>query len=82
MAGGAVTAITVTTGGSRYTSAPVVTVSAPPSGTSATATATVSGGVVTGITVKTPGSGYTAAPTITIARPPAIPAATATATSY
>lgn len=63
---------TLVNGGSGYTTAPAVTVSAPGgSGTTATATATVSGGAVTAINIISPGSGYTSTPTVTIAPPPA-----------
>ncbi|OZI64618.1 phage tail tube protein [Bordetella genomosp. 4] len=65
MATGIVSGITVTNGGSGYTTAPTVTLSGG-GGTGATATATVSGGVVTAITVTNPGSGYTSAPTVAI----------------
>ena len=71
VANGNVTAITVINGGSGYTLAPGVTVSAPASGNTATATATVSGGFLTAITINSGGSGYTTAPTISIAPPPA-----------
>ncbi len=58
--------LSVTSGGSGYLAAPTVTIAAPPSGTTATATATVAGGVITGFTVTNAGSGYTAPPTITL----------------
>ncbi len=64
-AGGAVTAIAVTNGGSGYTTPPVVRITGG-GGTGATATATLTGGVVTAITVVTGGSGYTSTPTVTI----------------
>jgi phage tail sheath protein FI len=68
--GGAITAIAVTNGGSGYTSGgTTITISAPPSGVSNTATATVvvnSSGTITGITVTSGGSGYKTAPTITL----------------
>jgi hypothetical protein len=79
---GAVTKLTLTAGGSGYTS-PTVTISAPPSGgTQATATATVcsSGCPLSGVVVDTPGVGYTSAPTVTIAPPASGTTATATAT--
>ncbi len=60
-----VSSISVTDGGSGYTSAPTVTVSG-----NATAQANVSGGVVSSITVLSPGSGYSSAPAVTIAPPP------------
>ncbi len=61
--------VTVSAGGTGYTSAPTITISAP-TGTGQTetaeATATVSGGAVTKITLTNKGKGYTSAPTITI----------------
>ena len=60
-----VESITITAGGSGYSSAPTVTFSAPFSGTTATGTATISGGAVTGITMTNVGVGYQSAPTIT-----------------
>jgi uncharacterized protein (TIGR02217 family) len=63
--GGVVTAITLTNGGTGYTSAPTVVITGG-GGTSATATATVAAGAVTGFTVTNGGSGYTSTPTITI----------------
>ena len=63
---GTVDAVTVTAGGSNYTSA-TVTFSAPSAGgTTATGTVTVVGDAVTAITVTNPGSGYLATPTVTI----------------
>ena len=56
--GTTVTALTVTAGGTGYTSAPTVSIAAPTSGTTATATATVSGGVVTGLTITEAGTNY------------------------
>lgn len=74
-----VASVTVTAGGSGYTSAPTVTFSAPTlsGGTTATGTATVSAGAVTGVTVSTAGSGYTSAPTITFGGPGSSATATA-----
>ena len=60
-----VASITVTAGGTKYTSAPTVAITAG-GGTGATATATVSGGGITGFTVTNAGSGYTSLPTITL----------------
>lgn len=60
--------VTITDGGSGYTSAPTVTVSGG-GGTGATATATVVNGVVTAVTVTAAGSGYTTDPTITFSAP-------------
>jgi hypothetical protein len=62
---GGVAAVIINGGGSSYTTAPTVTFSAPPSGTTATGTATISNGVVTGVTITSSGSGYTTAPTVT-----------------
>ena len=60
-----VESITITAGGSGYTSAPTVTFSAAPeAANTATGTAVISNGAVTGITMTKRGSGYTAAPTI------------------
>ena len=63
--------ITVTNGGSGYTSTPDVTISAPtgPNGRTSTARATVVDGVVTEITVISSGSQYEATPTVTIGAP-------------
>ena len=70
---GAIKSITVTTGGTGYTS-PTVTISSPdfpsggpnnPNGLQATATATVVGGVITSIAVNVGGAGYFQ-PTVTI----------------
>jgi hypothetical protein len=63
---GSVGAIGIQNGGSGYTSAPAVTISAPnnANGTQAVATATISGGVVSSITLTEAGTGYNASPTI------------------
>ena len=59
--------ITIATGGSGYTSAPTVTITAAPSGgTNATATATITNGVVTAITLTNAGAGYKVRPNVTI----------------
>tara|TARA_R100000234_G_scaffold101026_1_gene70050 strand:+ start:700 stop:3834 length:3135 start_codon:yes stop_codon:yes gene_type:complete len=57
-----VTSITVTNGGSGYTSAPTVSIS----GTGASATATIANGSVTAITVNDGGYNFSSAPTVTI----------------
>lgn len=59
-----VTAVTVTAGGSGYTSATVNFSGG--GGSGASATATLSSGVITGIKVVSSGTGYTSAPTVTI----------------
>ncbi|MDV7699015.1 hypothetical protein N6B72_19010 [Chryseobacterium soli] len=70
ISGGAITGITITNGGSGYTTVPTVNFygggSIVNGGTKAKATATVSGGVVTGITINNGGTGYTSIPTVTI----------------
>ena len=60
---GAVTAITVSNGGTGYNAAPPITIKSG-GGTGATAHALVSGGIITGIVVDSAGSGYTSAPTV------------------
>ncbi|MEY3895149.1 MAG: hypothetical protein RLZZ214_668, partial [Verrucomicrobiota bacterium] len=60
---GSLTAVSVTSGGSGYTSAPVVTISGG-GGSGATATATVGSGAVTAVNVTNSGSGYTSNPSI------------------
>ncbi len=64
----AVSSVTVTSGGSGYTTVPAVTFSGG-AGTGAAATAVVTGGVVTSINVTNGGSGYTSDPTVTVAAP-------------
>lgn len=64
-AGGLGPGVTITAGGSSYTSVPDVAASGG-SGSGATFLARVSGGVVTGITILTPGTGYLAGETPTI----------------
>ncbi|CAI8909672.1 hypothetical protein [Chryseobacterium sp. IT-36CA2] len=70
ISGGAVTGITISNGGSGYTTAPTVNFygggAVVSGGSKARATATITGGVVTGITINNGGNGYTAAPTVTI----------------
>jgi len=69
--------------GSGYTAVPNVTISAPASGTTATATAVLGTGAdsdkVVSITLNDIGSGYTTVPTITIDAPTSGTTATATA---
>lgn len=59
----AVASLSLTSGGSGYTSAPTPTISGG-GGTGAAATATVTGGAVTGLTLTSGGSGYTSAPIV------------------
>ena len=74
VAGGVVTGLNTVSGGSGYTSAPTVSISAPPQigvgvGTTATATLSVSGGVITGSVITNAGLGYTVAPTVLVNSP-------------
>lgn len=62
---GTLASITVSSGGSAYTSAPSVTITGG-GGSGATAIATVTSGAVSSIEVSESGAGYTSAPTITI----------------
>ena len=64
--GGKVRAISVTTGGSNYTSATAIVSGPQWGGTLPTLTTTVAGGVVTGVVVVDGGSGYSTTPTVTI----------------
>ena len=57
--------LVITSGGTNYSS-PVLTISAPTSGTTATATATLTSNVITGVTVTNGGTGYYETPTVTI----------------
>jgi len=74
--GGAVnTSVTITAGGTLYTSAPKIVVLPPTSqGTQpfipATAVCTISGGVVNAVTITNQGAGYVAAPTLLVLNQP------------
>jgi len=59
----AVSGVTITAGGTGYTTAPTVVFTGG-GGTGAAGTATVSGGAVTGVTITSGGTGYTTAPTV------------------
>ena len=64
---GSVGIVTITSGGSGYTTTPNVAITTAPSGgTDATAEAVMVGGTISGIRISNAGSGYTTAPTITI----------------
>ena len=67
---GQVSALNITTAGTTYTAAPILTISAPstPGGVQATAIAIITGGAVTGYEITNPGSGYTSAPSVSVAR--------------
>ena len=75
-----VESITVTNGGSGYTSTPSVTLSTPsgPNGSTATAFATLDDDRVSTITIISSGSQYTSAPSVTISAPDTGVTATAT----
>ena len=66
-----VIAITVTDGGSGYTSAPDVTIGNPTAGAAATATVSETG-TITAITLSTGGVNYIDTPSVTIANPPSV----------
>ena len=64
---GSVGIVTITSGGSGYTTTPNVSISTAPSGgTDAIAEAVMVGGTISAIRISNAGSGYTTAPTITI----------------
>ena len=75
-----VNTVNIVSGGSGYTSAPLVTITGG-GGRGALATATVTAGVVTAITLTSVGSGYTTVPTVTISAPTGAGGTTATATA-
>lgn len=67
IAAGNVVSISVTAGGTGYTSNSAVTITAADgNGSGATATATVANGAVTAITLTANGSGYTVPPIVTV----------------
>ena len=61
----AVSAVTVTSVGTGYTSVPTVTISGG-GGSGATATSTIFNGAISKLTITSAGSGYTSTPTVTI----------------
>jgi len=64
---GSVGIVTITSGGSGYTTTPNVAITTAPSGgTDATAEAVMVGGTISAIRISNAGSGYTTVPTITI----------------
>ena len=65
---GAVGNIGIVSGGSGYTSAPAVVISAPnqANGVQATAAVTISGGAVSSVILNESGTGYTSSPTVTL----------------
>ena len=63
VASGTINGVSVTSGGSNYTTAPAVAITGG-GGSGATATAVVVNGAVTAVYVTNPGSGYTGTPTV------------------
>ena len=57
---GVITGISITSGGSGFTTAPTVSITDDGGGSGAAATATISGGIVTSVSVTSGGSGYSA----------------------
>ena len=72
MNNGVVSSITITDGGSGYTTVPTVTI-AEPTKTQATATTSITNGTVSAITIQNAGVGYSTAPRIIIAPSPSEP---------
>ncbi|MEO8034990.1 MAG: hypothetical protein ABI837_11215 [Acidobacteriota bacterium] len=64
--GGSIGSVTVTAGGSGYTSSPAVSFTGG-GGSGATATATIAGGKVVSVSITNGGSGYTTVPTVSFA---------------
>ena len=60
------TATTITTPGSGYTTTPTVTIDPPPSGRTAAGTANIANGVINAISAITGGSGYTVGEEVTL----------------
>jgi len=73
--------ISVTNGGSGYTTTPTITISGGDGSGATVQAVTLSSGVITNILLNNKGSGYTAAPTITISDPDTAGGTTATATA-
>ena len=67
--GGQVTLLSITDGGLFYSSAPAVTIAAPPAAVTATGTVTVAANVVQEVVITNTGTGYSTAPTVTISDP-------------
>ncbi len=71
---GQVNSISIASSGANYTTAPTISISAPPSigvgvGTTATATVTVNSGIINGVTITNAGFGYTVAPSVLVQPP-------------
>lgn len=76
---GGVAGVAITNGGTGYPAVPTVTIAAPASGVTATATAVATGGVITSVTMTNWGSGYTSVPSATFGGGGVNAAGTATA---
>lgn len=63
---GHIIGFTINDGGTGHTASSIATISAPTTGTQATATIVQVGGVITDLVITNPGSGYTAEDTITV----------------
>ena len=70
-ADGTITGISMNNSGFGYTAPPIVTIAAPPTGTQATATATIDASGRVTISMNNFGSGYISTPAVTIGAPPA-----------
>lgn len=77
---GQISAITLSSAGSGYTTAPTVTIVNKAEAQQAKATATVAGGIITGLTLDPAGKGYLTEPTVTIA--PQVPGIGSGASAY
>jgi hypothetical protein len=74
--------ITISNGGTGYTTAPIVTISGGGASRAATATATVASGKVTAITITDNGANFSSIPTVSIAPPASGTTALATAALF
>lgn len=82
MTSGYISSIALTSGGTGYTSVPIVTITGSSTGDNATAFATVSNGVITAINVGYGGSSYLGTATVTISGPGSNAVATANISTY
>ena len=80
ISGGAVASVTITAGGTGYTSAPVIQFVGG-NGNGATATCTVSGGAINAVTVTAGGNNYTIAPYVILTTASAVTLTTSTGTT-
>lgn|GEM_PF-2977459 len=80
ISGGAVTSVTINSGGSGYTTAPVIQFVGG-TGNGATATCTVSGGAINTVTITAGGNNYTVAPYVVLTTASALTLTTSTGTT-